>query len=1155
MTCTANGWTTIEECQEYSYPLNIQEIRLVDGNSTFDGRVEIKVFNTWGTICDDAFGMEDANVICKMIGFYPAKGFRTSSIEGTGPVYVDDMACDANSSHINECRYVTYDDCDHSEDVAVTCTAKCDNPTLQWGMVNDTSTNVGSSISVACERGRILVGDSEIVCKEDGNWTSTPFCRLIDCGDPTPDNGEIMGTSYYLDDVVSVSCDTGYILSGDAVITCQNNSYWTDDPTCTIVDCNALTIANMTIDIGNTTTYGQIAVVKCKYEFSPRGSWAVKCEASGVWNYTHVPDCKLIDCGSSAPPYGRVNDTTSTIGTVVGVECDYGRHLVGDAVLVCQQNGHWSGSPICSLIECDDPTPNNGFTNGTSHYLDDILSVSCVTGFVLYGHSAIRCQNNSHWTDYPNCTIVDCGVLHISAMSANIGNATTYGQIADVRCHPDFTPLGSWTVKCEASGIWNYSHVPQCELIDCGDPTPSKGLVNSSKTTVNTVVRVSCEYGYTLSGESVITCLRNGTWSGKSICDPSDCGRPAISNADVVTNSTTLYSKAFITCNEGFEIQGPSIITCTKTGWNDTVRCSPIVCEEMEVENGSVIGAGREYGAVIEVKCHTGYIIRGDNKLTCQGKGQWSDSPACVIQNCGIVTVPTNGIILTSPVVTTFNSSLRFQCNDGYHLTGTDVLWCDANGKWDSSVPTCVRKYCDNPTPTNGAVNGTSFYFSDVVSVSCDNGYLLSGEPFIKCQNNSKWTSYPTCNVVVCERIDLEKGNVTGTDAHFGSIIEVKCDIGYDLRGDSRLVCQADGQWSGNPTCISKDCGNVTMPNNMKIVTSPIVTTFNSSLRFQCQEEYLLTGNDVLWCSAMGTWNSSVPTCIQKSDIGGPCADARMCRTHSAICEDKKCSCMSGVEDRRTRKCDIMPLLPFGEENGDVIMEQHDCSESIVFTHSIPVFNNMRRSMHVCRCGLVSFDKKYSNNKPVPVGKGKVDIIEPTIDIKDPVVAAYFADIFVDNSSSITYRTYDILNNYPFSTKATEDIAILESLIKRLENLSSFEASFLLIATWNRVKAKASSLNRNHPATFQLAIVSNGVRTYSLTIYGHELMNWALTSRDKTIPVWIGHAGENGTTFNHLFSFKPPALRMDLGCKSGGISGLCLNNIDENISRIKPPWC
>ncbi|KAH3847501.1 hypothetical protein DPMN_089824 [Dreissena polymorpha] len=182
MICTANGWTTIEECQEYSYPLYIQEIRLVDGNSTFDGRVEIKVFNTWGTVCNDLFGIEEANVICKMIGFYSAEGFRTSSIQGTGPVYVDNMACDANSSHINDCQYSTYHDCSHSEDVAVTCTgitAKCVNPTPQFGSVNDTSTNVGSSISVACERGRILVGDSVIVCKEDGNWTSAPFCRLI----------------------------------------------------------------------------------------------------------------------------------------------------------------------------------------------------------------------------------------------------------------------------------------------------------------------------------------------------------------------------------------------------------------------------------------------------------------------------------------------------------------------------------------------------------------------------------------------------------------------------------------------------------------------------------------------------------------------------------------------------------------------------------------------------------------------------------------------------------------------------------------------------------------------------------------------------------------------------------------------------------------
>ena len=50
-------------------PLHIQEIRLVGGMNESDGRVEIKVFDTWGTICSDSFGLEEANVICSMIGY------------------------------------------------------------------------------------------------------------------------------------------------------------------------------------------------------------------------------------------------------------------------------------------------------------------------------------------------------------------------------------------------------------------------------------------------------------------------------------------------------------------------------------------------------------------------------------------------------------------------------------------------------------------------------------------------------------------------------------------------------------------------------------------------------------------------------------------------------------------------------------------------------------------------------------------------------------------------------------------------------------------------------------------------------------------------------------------------------------------------------
>lgn len=50
---------------------NIQ-IRLRGGsNNQTEGRVEIFYNNTWGTVCDDYFGAQEAAVICRMLGLSP----------------------------------------------------------------------------------------------------------------------------------------------------------------------------------------------------------------------------------------------------------------------------------------------------------------------------------------------------------------------------------------------------------------------------------------------------------------------------------------------------------------------------------------------------------------------------------------------------------------------------------------------------------------------------------------------------------------------------------------------------------------------------------------------------------------------------------------------------------------------------------------------------------------------------------------------------------------------------------------------------------------------------------------------------------------------------------------------------------------------------
>ena len=48
-------------------------IRLVDGGSKNEGRLEICYQNHWGTVCDDDFDSKEAALVCRQLG-YPSEG-------------------------------------------------------------------------------------------------------------------------------------------------------------------------------------------------------------------------------------------------------------------------------------------------------------------------------------------------------------------------------------------------------------------------------------------------------------------------------------------------------------------------------------------------------------------------------------------------------------------------------------------------------------------------------------------------------------------------------------------------------------------------------------------------------------------------------------------------------------------------------------------------------------------------------------------------------------------------------------------------------------------------------------------------------------------------------------------------------------------------
>ncbi|XP_071965623.1 uncharacterized protein [Antedon mediterranea] len=100
-------------------------VRLVDGETDYEGRVEILHKGKWSSICDDNWDIKDARVVCRQLGYATARAIapRAKFGQGKGTILFDDTFCKGYEKYLNECPHSRYDfhDCSHGEDAGVVC--------------------------------------------------------------------------------------------------------------------------------------------------------------------------------------------------------------------------------------------------------------------------------------------------------------------------------------------------------------------------------------------------------------------------------------------------------------------------------------------------------------------------------------------------------------------------------------------------------------------------------------------------------------------------------------------------------------------------------------------------------------------------------------------------------------------------------------------------------------------------------------------------------------------------------------------------------------------------------------------------------------------------------------------------------------------------
>uniref|UniRef100_A0A672MWW3 CUB and Sushi multiple domains 2 n=1 Tax=Sinocyclocheilus grahami TaxID=75366 RepID=A0A672MWW3_SINGR len=616
---------------------------------------------------------------------------------------------------------------------------------------------LGSRVTFSCNPGFRLANAQPVstVCQESGRWSpmeTRPRCVPVTCpdiGHSAVDHGRwrlIYGMQNKYEAMMMLTCDPGYFYKGQRVIRCQANGTWDypePRPSCETGHCGTPEhIVNGQV-IGENYNYRGSVVYQCNPGFRLIGVSVRICEQDHRWS-GKTPVCVPITCGHPGTPANGVTQGTQfNLNDIVRFTCNPGYVLQGAIKSHCQSNSQWSNAlPKCKIVNCTDPGHvENGvrqvLPSGPHRYsFQTAVSYSCNPGYYLMGTSTLSCQGDGTWDrSLPKCLLVLCDRPSMPPYAQISGDRRTVGSVIRFSCIGQRSIVGNITRMCQLDGQWSGS-LPHCSGDSagmCGDPgVPVHGIRLGEKFSVGSIVRFSCEPGYILKGSSERTCLANGSWVGiqPEFCKGLTivCGTPpSIPNGQVVGSDFQWGSSISYSCNQGYQLSLPTILTCQGTGnWSgERPQCFPVFCGDPGIPaQGKREDRGFTYLSSVSFSCYPPLILVGSARRYCQYDGTWSGTqPSCIdpshtscvdpgtplfghqnnSQGYQIGSSPQSSHHCNQPELPaqadvgaielpSLGYTLIYTCQSGFYLAGgSEHRTCRADGSWTGKPPLCAR--------------------------------------------------------------------------------------------------------------------------------------------------------------------------------------------------------------------------------------------------------------------------------------------------------------------------------------------------------------------------------------------------------------------------------------------------------------------------------